>query len=73
MTRERFLQIAREERFPNPEAAWEKRPEWAEAAGDDEIRMMMVAVVAVVESPEFKAYIADMEAKYKAHVQAANN
>ena len=68
MTRERFLQIAAEERFPNAEEAWEKRPEWAEDAGYDEIRMMMVAVVAIT-----KALLDKMAAQYEAHAQAERN
>lgn len=73
MTRDRFLQLAKEENFPNAEEAWEKRPEWAEQADEDEIRMMMVAVVAIVNSPEFKAFLDKMAASYQAHVKAANN
>lgn len=73
MTRERFLQIAHEERFPHAEEAWEKRPDWAEDADDEEIRMMMVAVVSIAESPEFKAFLDKMAARYQAHAQAERN
>lgn len=73
MTRDRFLELAKEENFPNAEEAWEKRPEWAEDAGEDEIRMMMVAVVSIVNSPEFKAFLDKMAVRYDAHVRAANN
>lgn len=73
MTKDRFFQIAAEEGYPDPQSAWDARPDWVDNAEDETIRTILSATVALLGSPEFNKIVEDRVQEIKAHKKASLN